>query len=367
MEKAKISASQLFILIFLFELGSAQLIPTAIEAKQDEWISILIAMAGGFLLFFMYHQLYQYYPDIPLTDYTKRIVGKGFGSVLSLLYILYFSYLAARVLRDFGEMLLTFAYPETPLFIVNALLMIVIVFSVRKGIEVLARASELFFVLMYLLAVSGFILIVVSGLIQLNNLRPVLENGALPVLKSAFTQTLFFPFGEAVVFAMILPYLNNPKKAKKSGLFALGLSGINLTLIMVINISVLGVDLTSRSPFPLLSTIQSIQIAEFFERLDVYFMIGLITGGFFKISVFLYAAVIGTAGLFKINQSATLAYPMGLIILLMSVTIASNYPEHLREGLRTVPLLLHLPFQVIIPFFLLVVAIIRKKRQENKQ
>ncbi|MCY9021289.1 spore gernimation protein KB, partial [Priestia megaterium] len=37
-------------------------------------------------------------------------------------------------------------------------------------------------------------------------------------------------------------------------LCASGLAGINLTIAMLINISVLGVDLTERSQFPLLST-----------------------------------------------------------------------------------------------------------------
>ncbi|MED4298816.1 GerAB/ArcD/ProY family transporter, partial [Priestia megaterium] len=54
-------------------------------------------------------------------------------------YILYFMYDAARVLRDFGEMLLTSAYPETPLFIAHTLLMLVIIYTIRKGIEVVAR------------------------------------------------------------------------------------------------------------------------------------------------------------------------------------------------------------------------------------
>jgi spore germination protein KB len=363
-EKAKINATELFVLIVLFELGSALLVPLAIEAKQDAWLAILLGMAGGFFLFLVYHRLYQYYPDILPTEYTQKIMGKAFGRILAFLYMLYFAYLAARVLRDFGEMMLTYVYPETPLFIINALMIIVIVYTVRKGIEVLARTGELLFVLMYLLAISGFILIIASGLIDINNLKPVLEEGIWPVMKVVFTQTWYVPFGEAIVFMMVLPYLNNPKKAKITGLLALGLSGINLALVMAINISVLGVNLTSRSQFPLLSTIQTIQVAEFLERLDVYFMLALIIGGFFKISVFFYAVVTGTANLFNVKEPSRLAYPIGLVILILSITIASNFPEHIQEGLQVVPLVLHLPFQVIIPFLLLVTAFFKngKKR-----
>ncbi|WP_182007560.1 GerAB/ArcD/ProY family transporter, partial [Priestia aryabhattai] len=302
MEKAKISASQLFILMVLFELGSSLLVPIAIDVKQDAWLAILLGMAGSFVLFLVYYKLHSYYPDLLPTEYMQKIMGKWIGTVLAFVYILYFMYDAARVLRDFGSMLLTFAYTETPLFIANALLMLVIIYTIRKGIEVVARSGEILFIFMYILAIMGFILIVCSGLIDFTNLKPVLEEGILPVLKVASTQTIYFPFAEAIVFIMILPYLKNQEKAKATMLCATGLSGINLTITMLINISVLGVNLTERSQFPLLSTVQSIQVADFLERLDVFFMLGLIIGGFIKISVLLYAAVIGTANLFKIKS-----------------------------------------------------------------
>lgn len=132
---------------------------------------------------------------------------------------------------------------------------------------------------------------------------------------------------------MILPYLNNPKKAKATMLCATGLSGINLTITMLINISVLGVDLTARSQFPLLSTVQSIQVADFLERLDVFFMLALVIGGFSKISILFYSAMIGTANLFKIKSPSQLSYPIGIIVLFMSLTISSNFQEHLYEGI----------------------------------
>ncbi|PGK31755.1 spore gernimation protein KB, partial [Priestia megaterium] len=69
MEKAKISASQLFILMVLFELGSALLVPLAIRAKQDAWLGILLGMLGSFILFLVYHKLYTYYPSLLPTEY----------------------------------------------------------------------------------------------------------------------------------------------------------------------------------------------------------------------------------------------------------------------------------------------------------
>lgn len=369
MEKAKISTYQLFVLMVLFQLGSSLLVPIAMEAKQDAWLAILLGMSAAFILMYIYDRLYRYYEGKPLTEFLKDILGVFFGRLLAFLYVLYFVYLAARVLRDLGVALLTFAYPLTPLFVVNALFILAVIYTVYKGIEVVARTGELLVVLEFLLAVTFIILIVVSGLIELSNLKPVLENGVLPVIKVALRETLYFPFGEIIVFLMIFPYLKQPEKIKKAGMGSIFVSGLFLSLFMAINISVIGMNLTFRSHYPLLTVIQSIELTGFLERLDIYFLILLVIGMFFKISVFVYAAVTGAASVFSIKEPSRLAYPIGMVILLLSIIIASNYSEHISEGVTIVPLYIHLPFQVIIPILLLVIAFFKyrkKSKAKNK-
>ncbi|MGV2503214.1 GerAB/ArcD/ProY family transporter, partial [Priestia megaterium] len=81
--KAKMSASQLFILMVLFEMGSALLVSRAIRAKQDAWLAILRGMIFSFVLFFVYHKLYTYYPDLLPTEYMQKILGKVLGTILA--------------------------------------------------------------------------------------------------------------------------------------------------------------------------------------------------------------------------------------------------------------------------------------------
>ncbi|MDN3363650.1 GerAB/ArcD/ProY family transporter [Priestia megaterium] len=363
MENARISGWQLFVLITLFEIGSAFLVGLAMDAKQDAWIAILVGMISSYALIFIYYRLHRYYPDLALTEYIEKIIGKVPGRVLAFLYVLYFANGAARVLRDFGAMLLTFVYPDTPLFIVNALLMLGIIYTVRQGIEVMARSAELLFFFIYVLAVAGFILIFVSGLLDFSSLKPMLENGISLVLRVAYSQTLYFPFGEVIVFAMIFPHTKNVKKTAFIVFSAITLNGINLMITMIVNIGVLGVTLTSRSAFPLLSTVQSIQFAGFLERLDVFFMVALITGGFFKIGLFFYATVLGLSHVFELKNPSPLVFPVGLVVLFYSLSLAQNYFEHVYEGLKIIPFTLHLPFQIVIPALLLVIAFLRNRKK----
>lgn len=364
MEEAKINASQLFVLIVLFEMGSAILFGLGSSAKQDAWITILLGLAFGLLLFLIYYRLYVFYPDLPLTSYLQEILGKWLGRMIGVVYSIYFMYIATRVMRDFGDLLTSTIYTNTPLFVVNTLMILTITYAIHKGIEVIARVGQLYFAVIYFLAIIGMLLIVFSGLIHLENLRPFLENGWKPIFMTTFRETITFPFGEMIVFTMLLPFLNEKKKAKLVCIGGMILAGINITLTTIINIASLGVDSFTQSTFPLLSTISKIQIAEFIERLDVFFMLYLVIGGFFKVTIFYYAAVMGAADIFQFKNQRKLVFPIGFIILIASLTIASNFSEHLLEGLKFVPYYIQWPIQIIIPSILLIIAFIKKKTKQ---
>ncbi|MFD0824409.1 GerAB/ArcD/ProY family transporter [Neobacillus sp. M.A.Huq-85] len=363
MDKIKISASQLFVLVFLFEMGSSILFGLGANAKQDAWIAILLGLAGGLIVFFIHYRLFLFYPELILTSYIQKIAGKWPGRIIALFYITYFIYITARVLRDFGELLVTTVYTNTPLFVINALMVLTIIYGIHKGLEVIARVGQIYFGIVYLMAISGFLLVTFSGLIHFELLKPILENGWKPIFKAFLPETLTYPFGEILIFTMIYPFVNEPKKIKFVCIGGMILSGINITITVIITISTIGPELYTRSNFPLLTTVSRIQLANFIERLDVLFLLYLIIGGFFKISLFFYAAVAGTADLFQFKKKEKLTFPIGLIVLFASITMASTFAEFVKEGLEFATAYVNLPFQIIIPSILLVIAFIRNRKK----
>lgn len=360
MEKERISARQLFALILLFEFGTALVIPIGFAAQQSVWLSILLALIGGILLFLVYDYFFRQYPELPFSGYTQKILGKYIGWPLSLLYIPFFIYIAARDLREAGDLLITSVYDRTPLLAINALMIIAIIYILRKGIEVLARMAEIYLILLIILGVLGNILVFTSGLIDLKNLLPVASKGWKGILVTAYSDVLIFPFGEMICFTTILPYLNKPQKGRKTGVLALIFSGIILSITHAVEISVLGADMYSRATFPLLVTISKVNIADFLQRLDPIVILTLIIGDFFKVSIYCYAAVSVASNVFKLQKPKKLVLPIGIIILFLSLVIASSLTEHFQEG----EFIIHYVFPILsvaLPVFLLLVDLIRKK------
>lgn len=358
--KPKITSSQLFSLMVLFELGSAIVIGVGTKAKQDAWLAILLGMVGGSFLFLSYHYIYKNYPELSFSILLQRSLGKIPGKALALLYIFYFMYIAARVLRDFGELLVTTALPETPIAAANLFIMLVVAYGSYLGIEVLGRSGEIFFVVFMFLGFLFPLLAFAAGLPKGENLLPILEQGWKPVLTTAFPVTLTFPFGETVVFMMFFSNLGSPGKVLKVGEAAIMLSGLILSSIIALNISILGPTIIENATFPLLKSLGKVSIGNFIQRLDSIAITLLIVGGFFKIAVFTFAAICGMQDILNIKKRFIIIF-VGITVFVASLNIASNVPEHLEIGLKLVPIYLHLPFQIGIPLILCIIIMIRNR------
>lgn len=355
--------------MFLFELGSAIVVGIGMQAKQDAWLAVLIGMLNGIPLFLIYVYLFYQFQGLSLTSYLPKILGKAIGLPLSYIYILYFLYISSRVLRDFGDLLITSTLDLTPLYVVNGLMIALVAYGVYSGIEVIGKTAEMVFILMVTLGFLTYFFTLISGLVKLENLSPILENGWKPILSTVYKQTYTFPFGEMIVFTMFLPYLNKPHLGKKAGIYAIFSTGMILSLTIAIEISILGVLGVSESQFPLLETITKVNIANFIQRVDVIVVATLIFGVFIKIMVFFYAGLAGIVDIFHISKNKHRIFCillLSIFILVYSIKMASSFTEHIEVGLKWVPLYLHLPLQTGVPGLLFVITLIRKSLTKNK-
>jgi spore germination protein KB len=365
MEKASITSFQLFCMVVFFELGSAIVVPLGLDAKQDAWLAILFGLAGGIILFWVYYSLYRLYPNDTIITYMKKIMGTYAGSLIGIAYVLYFVYIAARVLRDFSSLLGAYTYIFTPIKITSLMMILVIMYVVNKGIVAISRTSEIYIWVLSIIGLFGNIFILSSNIIDVQRITPVLENGWKPLFQTVFPLTTTVPFGEMIVFTMIFPYAVKSKDVLRAGLGGMVFSGVLLAWTIALYILVLGVDVASRSPFPLLQLVGRISVGDFIQRLDVLALLTLFMGIFFKVTTFFYAAAIGITEIFPIKSKWLIVIVIGAIIYMYSLEMADSFSEHIEEGLQIVPKFLHIPIQIIIPLLILLIAKIKHFRNKN--
>ncbi|MGF9943842.1 GerAB/ArcD/ProY family transporter [Priestia megaterium] len=363
MEKAKLSVIQLFALMFIFEMGTALVVSYGTNAGKDAWLAILLALCGGIVLFYIFHFLYRQYPNLLFTGYIREIFSKHFGWIVGLLYCLHFLYICGRNVRELGDLLVSSTLSETPLLAINLTLVLVICYVIHLGIEVVGRTAEVFMVVLLLLGAAGNFFVLVSGDVDFHQIRPFLEHGWKPIFTTAFPHLLIFPFGEMIAFTMLLPYLNRPQLVKRAWLAAVISSGVILSWTVLLNTSVLGIDVMERSVFPTLTAVGKVNLFDFIERLDAIVVFTLLITVFFKASIYLYAAVIGIADLFKLRTYHQILFPTGTIVIFLSLTMASSFSEQGEEGFLNH--YLSIALLIVVPMIMLLVSVIRNHFARN--
>jgi spore germination protein KB len=357
--KEQLSLWQFFLLIFIFEVGSAVVVGIAGEAKNDAWIAIFLATIMGVVIMLTYAFIVQKGNNQNLFQILEFCLGKWVGRSLVFLYILYFFYIAARVLRDFGELMVSTIYSETPIEFIHITIMLLIIYILYLGIEVLGRTSEIFIPYIAFFVFFVTLGIQFSGELDLSQLNPILGDGFKPVMQAIFPKLLGFPFGELITFTLILP-LVKARKIKTISAIAVFLSGMLLVLTTIIQLATLGENIRRRSNYPLLSAAREISLLNFIERVDILIVFIVLFGIIVKVSIFFYGGLLGLEQIFQIPYRQFLI-PMALVITFFSIHIGENFAEHIIEGLDIVPLYMHLPMQFGIPLFIIPILLYKMR------
>jgi len=366
MQKENLSLAQLFTFIFIFLLGSAIIMGSGTELRQDAWIGIVIATILGTGLMYFYYTLNNILPNHNLYELMEYGFTRPIAILFTLCYIAYFFYISSRLNRDFAELISASILPFTPIEMIILTVMLVIIYILYLGIEVLARVTEIFFPYLIGFLFLLIIFLFVSGRIRFQNALPILGDGFMPVIKGIFPGLLTFPFGELIVFTVILSSVTQFKKAKKVALMGTMLAGFFLTFATFIMLIALGADTMQFSQFPLLSAARKISIANFIERTDAFVVFIMLLGILVKSSLFFYAGLKGLEYVFRIPYRI-FTFPMGMLVSCYSVWIAENFAEHLEEGLVFVTHYFHPPMQFGIPGILFGIILWKKKKKQSSK
>lgn len=361
MTKPKISLFQLFSMMVLFGFGSSSVLGLGMIAKQDAWISVLIAALGGILLLLMYGYIFKNHSETTFVLTLEKVLGKYIGKLIAMFYLIYFMYISTLVLRDIGELIEMYVLSGTPMLMINLMTMLVVVYAGYLGVETLVRMFEIYIFAVLFLYLTFIILLFASGVFEYTNLLPILENGWNPVIKAVFPLLLAFPFGEMIVFLTFFAYVNKKKNVIKTGVLSMATVAVMLTFVTILNIITLGVYLSKNSTFPTIETIRLINAADFVQRIDSIAVLIFMACGFAKVVTYFMAVNIGLKDLYRTENYKRFIIPIGLIILFGSVYNAESLSRHIYIGLRIVPFYINFPFEVVIPIILVFIIFIRNQ------
>ncbi|WP_341346779.1 endospore germination permease [Paenibacillus sp. FSL H3-0469] len=360
--KEQVSSLQIAFMIMLFEIGSTPLFLLGGTAKQDSWLAMCAGSAAGFALLLVLMWIQHRSPGADLIGMLKAHFGTAPGAFIGAVYSLYFAYQSMRNVRDLGELTAMTMLPRTPMAITMLVFVLLALYAIWKGAEVVFRLPEVLLPVMLFFYFLLVLMLAIMGVIDFSRLTPVMEGGLMPVLQAALPEIVSFPFGQMIVFLMLWTLWEKPGMPVKYTVNAYLIISAFLIFMNALNVAVLGPAIAGVSQLPFLKTVRVLSNLKFVERLDILVTIQLFLGLLIKMMLFYFCSVKALAELTG-KPAKWWVFPVGAVIYGSSF-LERDYTQHIAIGLGP-SLKLDPVFQVAIPLLLALSIWVRGRLQRS--
>ena len=364
-ENDKISIRQLQALLILDLFGTAVVtLPrqTAISAGNDGWIAVLLGSGIMVLFTLFFTTLGQRYPDKTVVELSQRLLCRPIGLLLSLGLAIKLMIGAGLELRIFCEMIGKYMLFRTPIAITAAAMLFVCAYVAAEGYECRARTGEILFVFVFV----PFLVLLLLALFtaDYSNLQPVMSHSATELAQGAWKTILSFQ-GVELLF-LVFPYLQKPKKAKKSTLTAGIVIGVFLTVITLLTIAVFGEYSVVSKLFPVLNMMDSVQLpGSFLDRQDIFLLWFWVASIFASVSAGLFFVTVILERM-QSDKSKKIPARRWLIGIVVIVFLIALFPQDVAQTYDMMEKLKQyggIFYILILPVVLLLLDTIKRRKQ----
>ncbi|MDQ0057955.1 spore germination protein [Paenibacillus harenae] len=360
--KDRITSIQTAVILANTMLGAGILtLPRTVAEKTgtpDGWISVIIggflAIAAGLIMV----MLSKPFRGKTFYEYIGQITGKWLGSLISLIVVGYFCLIASFEIRVLAEVADFFLLEGTPSWAIIMVFMWVSLYLVTGGINAIARLFEI------ILPITIFVFVIVTffgiTLFDVDNLRPVLGQGVMPVLNGVKTTAITFTGFEAIL--IIIAFMHRPEKASKAVIVGTSIPLMIYIITVVMVIGSLSVDGVVTRTWPTLDLVRSVEIEGLiFERFESFLLVIWIMQIYSTFTMTYYAASLGLSQMSKRNLNGFL-YGLLPVVFLMA-----NIPKNLAGVFRMGDFIGNLSLYLFgaMPLLLLAISKLRGHKGEG--
>ncbi len=358
-EGGRISFNQALAMVIIMSLATTNiLVPTVIASLsgRDSWITVLFSTMLAILIVTFSFYLATRMGGRNIIQYSITELGRWAGGLVAFFYTSFFILQSAMTVRNFRTIMLTAFYKETPDIIFKFFTMVVIMYAVANGLELVGRLNEILLPLR--VAILALVGAMAAGDVDLSEFTPVLADGPEPVLSGSLRLVVYAAQG-ALVFLMLYPLINK----KGSNYLKLSLAVASLGPMLMVGamfIGIFGVWESSNNRFVALELVRNINIADFAQNLDALIMAIWYSSVVAKLAILVYLSCLSLSQWFNLETYRPLLPPL-LVLLIALSKIVYIGPEDMIYNITQVEPGWNLTALLFIPLFLLLFIFIRRR------
>ncbi|HET7578886.1 MAG TPA: GerAB/ArcD/ProY family transporter [Bacillales bacterium] len=359
----KVALYQFFFLFIQTEIGVSILsLPYVVFllAHNDGWISMLLAGAITQILILILWMLCRRFRSSSIYVVSRKLFGKWIGSLLIIIYSVYFAATASIILVLFSKVINVWVLPHTPYWVTMVLMVIAGVYISRENLRVLARFYT--FVSFLIIMLIAFM---VYSLKDANYLYlfPIGNSSWEDILMGAKGATLsMLGFESLLVFYPLVKGTDSQKL--KVAAFANLFVTLFYTLIILccfLNFSPEEIPLL---PEPLLYMFKAFSFT-IIERIDLFFLSVWMVTVATSFMTYLFLASNGLAHLFRKKNHKPLVPIAALAIFIAAMIPKQN--EMLIQALDQRFQQISILFVAVLPMLFLLFSYILHKKEASGQ
>ncbi|MRH44935.1 GerAB/ArcD/ProY family transporter [Aquibacillus halophilus] len=233
------------------------------EAKQDAWLSILIAGVFVHIIIFIMFIILNKYENTDIFGIQTDLFGKWISRILGTVFIIYLFASLLTVLINYIQVVQVFLFPLLSPWLLTILLLLIVSYSVLGGLRVAVGVSFIFFLLSIWLVLFLYKPIT---LMDLGHFKPLLEASPKELLLGAKATSYSF-LGLEILF-FIYPFIDNKKRAQLPTQLGIAMTTSLILLVTVTSIGFFGGERLEQTIWPVLILYKSIEYAVV-ERFDI--------------------------------------------------------------------------------------------------
>lgn len=348
-----VSLTTILLITNVFYTFPAILVP---KTGTSAWYTTLISCFFTLISFYIFYIILKRLPGKNIIQIFDILLGRILGKVLGLSYSAFALYYCGSNLREFTEMIKAYILPYTPISIILGGMLIAAMILAYLGLETLARLSAAS--LIPILLGLAFIFMLSIPNYDTSLLKPYLGYGLGTTLNYGLLNSS--AYCEFFILPIFILSVHNLKTFKRVGILSILISGIVICISIMCYLLAFGYKQGSENMAGLFELSKLIYINRFLERMESVFLFSWVIASVITVAVSFYFSISIYSTSFKIKNYHPLLFPFTFLTFVVAIL-----PKNISE---VVDINLHFLRQNSVffihslPFVLLLLAIIRKKK-----
>ncbi|USK69531.1 GerAB/ArcD/ProY family transporter [Peribacillus asahii] len=354
--KYQISPYYVFFLIHSMQIGAGVLSFQRMLAKAtgaDGWISILLAGVLVHVLIWIIYKIFSLVPG-DITFVNTDTLGKWFGNIINLLFIIYFFMLSNAVLSTYINVVHVWMFEDITSWGLAAIFFGLMYYIISGGFRTITGITFLSVILSYWLL---FVLFYALQYSDFYHLLPMFTHSLLDILKGTKDST--FNFIGFDMLLMFYPFIKNAETSQKFAHWGTFATTCLVLFFYLVTLVFYSVDQLILNIWPTLTMVSIVELPflERFEYIEISWWALVVTP---NMTIPLWAASRAFKQVFHIQQKYVL-WVMGLII------VAPHFFFLDKEIIPVLnKLVVNLGYVLFLYLSVLLIIIYLKKKMRNK-